>query len=62
MTLPKIEVIDFTEHDDGAATVVFECNEEAKKALISEGLLSLIEKAVSENNSEYDWTTEEENA
>jgi len=45
------------EHEDGSATVVFECDEEAKKALINEGLISLLEKAVSERHPEYEAKT-----
>jgi len=33
-----IDVQEVKEHEDGSATVVFECNEEAKQALINEGL------------------------
>lgn len=51
----KIEVQKVTEHEDGSATVIFECDDEANKALISEGLLSLIEKAVDKHNDEYDY-------
>jgi ribosome biogenesis SPOUT family RNA methylase Rps3 len=51
----KIDIKDFIEHEDGSATVVFECDDEANKALISEGLLSLIEKAVDKHNDEYDY-------
>jgi hypothetical protein len=39
ITVEKIE-----EHEDGSATVVFECDDEAKKALINEGLISLLER------------------
>lgn len=52
----KIDIQKIVEHEDGSATVVFVCNEEAKQALISEGLLSLLEKAVDKHNDEYDWT------
>jgi len=51
----KIDIKDYVEHEDGSATVVFECDDEAKKALISEGLLSLVEKAVDKHNEEYDY-------
>ena len=43
-----INVETVEEHDDGSATVVFECDDEARKALINEGLISLLEKTVSE--------------
>jgi len=51
----KIAIHEVTEHEDGSATVVFECDDEAQKALISEGLLSLLEKAVDKHNEEYNW-------
>ena len=54
----KIEVQEVTEHEDGSATVVFDCDDESKKALINEGLLSLLTKAVDTDNEEYDWHTE----
>jgi ribosome biogenesis SPOUT family RNA methylase Rps3 len=52
----KIVIQQVTEHEDGSATVVFDCDDEAKQALISEGLLSLIEKAINKHNEEYNWT------
>ena len=48
-----------TEHEDGSATVVFECGDEAKQALINEGLLSLLTKVLDKDNEEYDWQTNE---
>jgi hypothetical protein len=54
----KIEVLKVVEHENGSATVVFDCDDESRKALINEGLLSLITKAVDKNNEEYDWHTE----
>jgi hypothetical protein len=55
----KIEVQTVTEHEDGSATVVFECDDEAKQALINEGLLSLLTKVLDKDNEEYDWQTNE---
>ena len=54
----KIEVQEVTEHEDGSATVVFDCDDESKKSLINEGLLFLLTKAVDKDNEEYDWHTE----
>ncbi len=54
----KIEVQKVVEHENGSATVVFDCDDESRKALINEGLLSLITKAVDKHNEEYDWHTE----
>ena len=53
-----IDVQEVKEHEDGSATVVFDCNEEARKLLINEGLLSLLTKAVDKFNEEYEWNTE----
>lgn len=50
----KIDIKDYVEHKDGSATVTFECDNEAKTALINEGLISLLEKAVSEHHPEYE--------
>ena len=55
----KIHVENVTEHEDGSATVVFDCDEKARQTLINEGLISLLEKAVSQQHPEYDWTTHE---
>lgn len=52
-----IDVQEVKEHEDGSATVVFECDDEAKQALISEGLLSLITKAVDKHHEDYEWHT-----
>jgi hypothetical protein len=49
----QINVETVEEHEDGSATVVFECDDEAKKALINEGLLSLLGKTASERYPEY---------
>ena len=42
----KITVESIEEHEDGSATVVFECDDDAKKQLINEGLISLLTKDV----------------
>ena len=57
--MAKIEVQTVTEHEDGSATVVFECDNEATQALINEGLLSLLTKVLDKDNEEYDWQTKE---
>ena len=51
----KIVIQEVMEHEDGSATVTFECDNEAKEALISEGILSLITKAVDKYNEDYNW-------
>ena len=54
----KIEVLKVVEHENGSATVVFDCDDESRKALINEGLLSLLTKAVDKHDEEYQWHTE----
>ena len=44
------------EHEDGSATVVFEFDDVAKKALINEGLKSLLEKSLSKECNDKDDT------
>jgi len=51
----KIVIEEIIEHEDGSATVTFECDEDARQALISEGILSLLTKAVDEHNKDYNW-------
>ena len=51
----KIVIQEVMEHEDGSATVTFECDNETKEALISEGILSLITKAVDKYNEDYNW-------
>ena len=51
----KIVIEELIEHEDGSATITFECDEDARQALISEGILSLLTKAVDEHNKDYNW-------
>jgi ribosome biogenesis SPOUT family RNA methylase Rps3 len=51
----KIEIQDYIENEDGSARIVFDCDDEARKSLIAEGLISIIEKAVSEHEEDYNW-------
>lgn len=51
----KIDIQKVVEHEDGSATITFECDEDARQALISEGILSLLTKAVDEHNKDYNW-------
>ena len=55
-----IDVQEVEEHEDGSARIVFECDDEAKKALINEGLLSLLTKAVDKHHEDYEWHTNED--
>jgi len=49
-----IDIKEVVEHEDGSATVTFECDDEAKIALMNEGFISLIEKAISKHHPEYE--------
>ena len=53
----KILIESITEHEDGSATVVFDCDKKAIQVLTNQGLISLLEKAVSQEHPEYDWTS-----
>ena len=50
----KIDIQNVVEHEDGSATITFECDDEAKIALMNEGFISLLEKAVSKHHPEYE--------
>ena len=56
-----IDIKDVVEHEDGSATVVFNCDIKTREMLIGHGLLSLVEKAVSKEHSDYSWITEKDN-
>jgi hypothetical protein len=49
-----IVVTEVVEHKDGSATITFDVSDDAKQALINEGLTALLEKAVSEQHPEYE--------
>ena len=44
----QITVTEVIENDDGSANVTFECDDESRQTLIGIGLLTLIEKAITE--------------
>ena len=46
----KILVQDVTEHMDGSATVVFDCDIETRELLVGLGLASLLEKATNKED------------
>lgn len=50
----KIVISEYVSHEDGGATVSFECDEKAKSLLVEEGLNSLINKLLDETNAEYE--------
>ena len=45
-----LKVIDIEEHQDGSAKVTFEFSDKTRQMLISEGLLSILQKAVEEKD------------
>jgi hypothetical protein len=47
-----IVVTEVVEHEDGSATITFDVSDDAKQALINEGLTALLEKAVKEGLSD----------
>ena len=48
-----IGVSDIVEHEDGSATLKIETTPEATRLLVEIGLISLLEKAIDENNKDY---------
>jgi len=50
MNTTEIHVIDIMEEEDGSATLVVELSEEAKSALLSIGLKTVIEKTFGLND------------
>ena len=48
-----IGVSDMVEHEDGSATFKIDTTPEATRLLVEIGLVSLLEKAIDENNKEY---------
>ena len=48
-----IAVSDMVEHEDGSATFKIDTTPEATRLLVEMGLVSLLEKAIDENNKDY---------
>ena len=48
-----IGVSDMVEHEDGSATLTIDTTPEATRLLVEMGLISLLEKAIDENNKDY---------
>ena len=48
-----IVVSDMVEHEDGSATFKIDTTTEATRLLVEMGLVSLLEKAIDENNKDY---------
>jgi hypothetical protein len=50
---------DYIEHEDGSATITFDCDIKTRELLVSIGLMSLLEKAINEEDG-YDIITGED--
>lgn len=48
-----IDIKDVVDHEDGSATVTFDCNIKTRELLVGLGLVSLLEKAVNKEDG-YD--------
>ena len=51
--LPLITVTEIKEHEDGSATAQVDTSPEGTRMLVELGLISLLEKAIDEENKEY---------
>lgn len=51
--IPLIVVNEIKENDDGSATAVIDTSPEGTRFLVEMGLISLLEKAIDEENTEY---------
>jgi hypothetical protein len=45
-----IDIRDVVEHEDGSATITFDCDVKTRELLVGLGLVSLLEKAVNEKD------------
>jgi len=48
-----IDIQDYIEHEDGSATLTFDCDVKTRELLVGLGLVSLLEKAVNKEDG-YD--------
>ena len=51
--IPLITVTEIKENEDGSATAVIDTSPEGTRFLVEMGLISLLEKAIDEENTEY---------
>ena len=51
--IPLIVVNEIKENEDGSATAVIDTSPEGTRFLVEMGLISLLEKAIDEENTEY---------
>ena len=45
-----IDIQDYIEHEDGSATLTFDCDAKTRELLVGLGLVSLLEKAINEED------------
>jgi len=45
-----IDIRDVVEHEDGSATLTFDCDVKTRELLVGLGLVSLLEKAINEED------------
>jgi len=45
-----IDIRDVVEHEDGSATITFDCDIKTRELLVGLGLVSLLEKAINEED------------
>lgn len=50
---PLITVTEIKEHEDGSATAIIDTSAEGTRMLVELGLISLLEKAIDAENTEY---------
>ena len=49
----KIELVDMVENEDGSCTVTLDMDKEAKDFLVGQGFISILEKAIDQENKKY---------
>jgi ribosome biogenesis SPOUT family RNA methylase Rps3 len=42
----KIDIVEVKEHENGDATISFDCDKEALEVLVSQGMLRILEKEI----------------
>ena len=45
-----IDIQDYIEHENGSATITFDCDVKTRELLVNLGLISLLEKAINEED------------
>ena len=44
--MSEVEVKDYIEHEDGSATIVFDCDFETRQLLVAQGLLKILDNTI----------------